>query len=83
MFIALVHFGWTGLLILLSVVELSVWMGVGGCVCPISSRMLLISTPLCELRYSAWSSTSATALMISEMVRMVPLLGGNCWLMER
>ena len=42
MSIALVHFGWILLLISPSAVELSVWIGVLGCLCPNDTRMILM-----------------------------------------
>ena len=44
MSMALVRFGWTVLLMIPSAVELSVCMGVRGCACPISSRMIRMYT---------------------------------------
>ncbi len=38
---------------MLSAVKLSVWTGVGGCVCPISSKILRSSTPFRALIYNA------------------------------
>ena len=62
-------------------VVLSVWMGVLGCLWPISVRSWRIGTASFALMYSAPSSASAaldmTALSILEMSRMAPLLGGS------
>jgi hypothetical protein len=65
-----------------SAVELSVWTGVAGCGCPISSRIILSSTPFRALMYNDRSSDSAaedmTALMISATLWMAPYcLGGR------
>eukprot|EP00956_Cyclotella_meneghiniana_P040232 scaffold190159_cov36-Cyclotella_meneghiniana.AAC.1 len=65
---ALVRLGWTRELMMPSAVEVSVWIGVGGCLWPISSRIFLSSTPLRAFVYNAPISASAaddmTALMI-------------------
>ena len=64
-----------------SAVELSVWIGVLGCLCPISSKIFLILTPFFALINNAPSSASAaddmTALMISATFKMAPLFGGK------
>ncbi len=53
MSMAFVHFGLTGKLMMLSAVELSVWMGGGGCVCPISFKILRSLTPFRAFMYNA------------------------------
>ncbi len=50
---AFVRFGWTHKLMMPSAVKLSVWMGVGGCVCAISSKILRSLTPLHAFMYNA------------------------------
>ena len=61
-------------------VELSVWMGVGGWGCPISTIMFLMYTASFVLMNSAPSSASAagdmTALMICDMFTVAPFGGG-------
>ncbi len=60
---------------------LSVWIGVGGCLWPISSRRCRMGIASRALMYRAPSSASAaldmTALSILEMFRTAPLLGGS------
>lgn len=79
--------GWMLLFTIPQAVELSVWMGVGGWGCPISSRICLIYTVSLALVHSAPSSASAaddmTALMICAMFRMDPLGGGMSSLFNR
>ena len=61
-------------------VELSVWMGVLGCVCPNSSSVCRMDTAVLALMNNAPSSASAaddiTALIICEMFNTAPLLMG-------
>jgi hypothetical protein len=61
-------------------VVLSVWMGVLGCLWPISVRSWRIGAASHALMYSAPSLASAAldmaALSILEMLRTAPLLGG-------
>ena len=67
-------------LISASAIALSVCMGVAGCLCPISSNIILIYTASLAIIYSAASSASVadviTCLMMWAMLRMAPLLGG-------
>ena len=62
-------------------VVLSIWIGVGGCLCPISSSNCRCGMASCELIKSAASSASAaddiTARMICEVVCIAPLFVGN------
>jgi len=87
MSIALVRLGWILLFITPSAVELSVWMGVRGCGWPISRSICLMCTASFALIYNAPNSASAaddiTALIICEMFRIAPLLGGKGALDER
>ena len=57
-----------------------VCMGVGGCLCPISSRTIRAGIAPLQLMKSAQSSASVakyiTALIICDMVMTAPLLGG-------
>ena len=80
MSIALVHRGWMLWLTTPQAVVLSVWMGVLGCLWPISAMSWRIGTALFALIYSAPSSALAaldtTTLSILEMLRTAPLLGG-------
>ena len=61
-------------------VELSVWMGVRGCGCPISSSVCRIDTAVLALMNSAPNSASAandiTAFIICEIFNTAPLLIG-------
>ncbi len=63
-----------------SAMVLSVCMGVAGCLCPISSNIILIYTASLAIIYSAASSASVadvmTFLMMWAMLRIAPLLGG-------
>ena len=81
MSIGLVAFGKILLLTTPKAVELSVCIGVGGCLCPNSSSVFLIGTAFWELMNNAPSSASAaevmTALIIVATLIMAPLLGGN------
>jgi hypothetical protein len=87
MSMALVYRGWMLLLTTPNAVVLSVWMGVLGCLWPISVRSWCIGTASHALMYSALSSASAaldmTALNILVMLRMAPLLGGLSTLVEQ
>lgn len=80
MSIGLVRLGWIVLLTTPRAVELSVCIGVGGCLCPISLRRCRIGTASRELMKRAPSSASAaddiTALMIWAIVSTAPLLRG-------
>ena len=61
-------------------------MDVGGCLCPISSRVWRDGMASLKLMNSAPSSASnadgMTALMILAIVKNFPLLGGNAMLLE-
>ena len=63
-----------------SAIAFSVCGGVGGCVCPNSSSMILIYTALCAIMYSPASSASVaddmTFLMMCAMFGIAPLFGG-------
>ena len=87
MSIALVRCGWMLWLTTPQAVALSVWMGVLGCLWPISPRSWRIGTASFVLIYSAPSSALAAldmmALSILEMLRMAPLLGGSLTLEEQ
>ena len=80
MSMAFVALGKILLLMIPSAVELSVWMGVRGCSCPMAWRIFLMWMASRELMNSPPSSASAaevmTALMMVETVRMAPLSGG-------
>ena len=60
-----------------SAVELSTWMGVGGCGCPISSRIVRSVTASFMFLNSAPTSASTaeetTTSMVEERLRMGPL----------
>ena len=60
---------------------LSIFIGVGGCLCPISYSVILAGTALRQLINSAHSSASAaddiTVLMIRKIVVTTPLFGGS------
>ena len=67
-------------------VVLYVYIDVGGCVCPISSRAWRAGMASLQLMKSAPSSASAaddmTALMIFAIVNTAPLLVGNTVLFD-
>ena len=77
----LVCFGWTFLLITSSTIALSVCIGVGGCLCPISSTMMWMYTASLAMMYSAAVSASVaddmTCLIMCAMLRMTPLFVGT------
>ncbi len=81
MSIALVHCGWMLLVTTPCAVLLSVWMGVGCCLWPISSSNNCMGIASHALMYRAPSSALAAldmmALRILDMLRMVPLSGGS------
>jgi hypothetical protein len=87
MSIALVRRGWMLWLTTPQAVVLSVWMGVLGCLWPISARSWHIETASFALIYSAPSSALAaldmTALSILKMLRTAPLLGESLTLEEQ
>jgi hypothetical protein len=87
MSIALVQRGWMLLVTTPRAVLLSVWMGMGGCLCPISSRRCRMGIASRAFMYSAPSSALAaldmTALSILEMLSTAPLLGGSSTLAEQ
>ena len=58
MSIVFVRFGCILALMTASAMALSVWMGVGGCLCPISSRMMRMYTASRAMMYKAASSAS-------------------------
>ena len=62
-------------------VILSICIGVGGCLCPISYSLILAGTASQKLINSVQSSASAAddirALMIIEIVVTAPLFGGS------
>ena len=78
MSMAFVRFGVILPLTTPSAIELSVCNGVGGCGCPISSRMILMYTASRAIMYNAASSASVadvmTCLILCAMFNMAPLL---------
>ena len=87
MSIALVRFGVILPLTILSAIALSVCSGVCGCLCPISSRMILMYTASRAMMYMPASSASVadvmTCLMICAMLRTAPLFAGIAASLER
>ncbi len=77
---AFVCFDCTLPLITASTIELSVCSGVGGCLCPISSRMILMFTASIAIIYNPANSTSVaediTCLIMWAMFSTTPLFGG-------
>ncbi len=86
MSMAFVHRGWMLLLTTLKAVLMSVWIGVLGCLWPISLSSWRIGIALLALMYSAPSSASAAldmmAFRILEMLRIALLFGGSLVLLE-
>ena len=80
MSIALVHFGCTFPLMTASAIALLVCIGVGSCLCPISSRMILMYTASLAMMYSAVISASVvddmTCLIMCAILRIAPLFAG-------
>ena len=85
--IAFVRFGVILPLITASAIELSVCSGVGGCLCPISSRTICIYTASLDMMYSAADSASVadviTCLMMCAMLSTVPLFCGIVALFDK
>jgi hypothetical protein len=79
MSIALVQHGWMLLVMMPRAVLLSVWMGVGGCLCPISLRRCRMGIASRKFMYSAPSLALAaldmTALGIFGDVEHGPIVG--------
>jgi hypothetical protein len=77
---ALVYLGCTLPFMTASAIALSVCFGVGGCLCPNSSSMILMYTALCTIMYSPTSSTSVANdmmfLMMCAMFSTAQLFGG-------
>ena len=80
MSISFVRFGCIFLLHTASVIEFFVCNGVGGCLCPISSKIILMYTASCAMMYSAASSASVAdvmmCLIMCVMLRIAPLFWG-------
>ena len=87
MSMALVRLGWMMLVMMPSAVELSIWMGVGGCGCPNSSSRCRSGIASRALMYKAPSSASAaediTALIICAIMSIAPLFHGMSSFSER
>jgi hypothetical protein len=77
---AFVHFDCTLPLITALAIELSVCSGVGGCLCPISSRMILMYTASLAIMYNPAHSTSVaediTCLIMWAIFSTALLFGG-------
>ena len=82
-----VRFGWMLLLITPSAVELSVCIGVLGCLCPNYLRIMFMYDASLAAIYRAPSSSpdadDMTVLIICAMVSMAPLFGGNVMLFDK
>ncbi len=87
MSIALVRFGCTFPLITPSAIALSVCIGVGDCLWPISLRMICMYTASCAMMYSITSSASVadaiTFFIMCAMLRMDLLLAGSCMSLDK
>ena len=70
-----------------SAIALSVCSGVGGCLCPISSNIILMYTALRAMMYNAASSASVaddiTCLMMCAMLSTAPLFCGIVELLDK
>jgi hypothetical protein len=81
MSMALVCLGCILPFIMASAIVLSVCCGVGGCLCPNSSSMILMYTALRAIMYSPISSASVsvdiTLLMMCAMLSTAPSFGGK------
>ena len=81
MSIDLVRRGWMLLVTTPSAVLLSVWIGVRGCLCPISCSRCRMATAWDALMYNPANSASAaldmTDLMMLDVLMIAPLLGGS------
>jgi hypothetical protein len=77
---AFVHFECTLPLITASAIELLVCSSVGDCLCPISSRMILMYTASLAIKYNPANSASVaediTCLIMWAMFSTAPLFGG-------
>ncbi len=77
---AFVHFDCTLPLITTSAIELSVCSGVGGCLCPNSSTMILMYTASLAIKYNPANSASVaeyiTFLIMWAMFSTAQLFGG-------
>ena len=87
MSIDFVHFGCILPLVTASAIELSVCSGVSGCLCPISSSMILMQTASRAITYkpanSAYVADDITCLMMCAMLRTAPLFCGMVLSLER
>ena len=87
MSIAFVRFGVILPLTTPSAIELSVCNGVGGCGCPISSKMIRMYTASRAMMYNAPNSASVaddmTCLMMWAILRRAPLFVGTSPPLER
>ena len=74
-------------LITASAIELSVCSGVGGCLCPISSRMIRMYTASLAMMYNAANSASVadvmTCLIMCAMLSTAPLFCGMVALFDK
>ena len=82
MSIAFIYFGLMVMLVTQFVVEVSVWIGVVGCVYHISVKIFLMYTSSFTLMNSVLNSVSTaddiTALMSWAVLEMDPFVGGFC-----
>ena len=87
MSIAFVCFGCIFLLQTAYAIMLSVCNGVGGCLCPISSKIILMYTASRAMMYSAASSASVadvmTCLIMCVMLKIAPLFWGIVALLDK
>ena len=87
MSIALVRFGCIFPLHTASAMALYVCNGVGGCLCPIYSNIILVYTASRAMMYSAASSASVadvmTCLIMCVMLKIAPLFWGIVALLDK
>ena len=84
---AFVRFGYILPLTTASAIELSVCSGVGGCLCPISSKIIMMYTASLDMVYKAANSASVadgiTCFIMWDMLSTDPLFCGMVELLDR
>ena len=87
MSVVLVHFDCTLPLMTPSAIELSIFIGVDGCLCPSASSMIWMYTTSCAIIYKpgncASVADSITCLMLCAVLRMATLFSGVVVSLER
>ena len=87
MFVDFLCFGCIFPLHAVSAITLSVCNGIGGCLCPISSKIILMYTASRSMMYSAVSSASVadvmTCLIMCAILIIAPLFCGIVALLDK